>query len=251
MSSYAKIASSSAASAASAAATSSIPVRSFAATGYTKKPAAASSVSVVVPRVRPERKSTAFCSVCKNSGKTEAEYTSHYTKSSDGMTVICPTILTTTCTYCKTVGHFKNACPILAKKNKMDIGTGARGGAGVRGMGGGYVKTEAAGAGGAVAGGVRGMFASLEDDCDSACDSADEFNATDFPAMAPAPVKASPVVAGSYANMLAKPAPIVEAEPVKTVNEKAEIFKAFMSKKDIHHSWADDSYWASSDDEEW
>jgi len=63
-----------------------------------------------------------FCGVCYNSGKTEKEYTSHYTKSVAGVKglVCCPTILQHTCEYCKEKGHFKANCSALKKKEKMN-----------------------------------------------------------------------------------------------------------------------------------
>jgi len=63
---------------------------------------------------------TKFCSVCKNAGKCEKEYTSHFPKSSNGpdAVVVCPTILNNECSYCHKLGHFKQQCPVLeAKKN--------------------------------------------------------------------------------------------------------------------------------------
>lgn len=64
-----------------------------------------------------------FCGVCFNSGKTEKEYTSHYTKSVPGAKglVCCPTILQHTCEYCKEKGHFKANCHILKQKEKMKM----------------------------------------------------------------------------------------------------------------------------------
>jgi hypothetical protein len=61
-----------------------------------------------------------FCSVCKNAGKDEKLYTSHFPKSSNGpdAVVVCPTILSNECSYCHKLGHFKQQCPVLeAKKN--------------------------------------------------------------------------------------------------------------------------------------
>jgi len=53
-----------------------------------------------------------FCSVCKNAGKSESEYTSHYTKSVPGPKgiVVCPTILQRQCNKCGNYGHFSNFC---------------------------------------------------------------------------------------------------------------------------------------------
>jgi hypothetical protein len=63
-----------------------------------------------------------FCGVCFNSGKTEKEYTSHFTKSVAGSKglVLCPTILQHTCEYCKEKGHFKGNCRILKQKEKTN-----------------------------------------------------------------------------------------------------------------------------------
>jgi len=60
----------------------------------------------------------AFCVFCKNAGKSEREYTSHYPKTAPGPTgkVICPTILSTECNYCHTIGHAKNHCPKLLSR---------------------------------------------------------------------------------------------------------------------------------------
>ncbi len=61
-----------------------------------------------------------ICNVCKNAGKSERDYTSHFTKMlvSDIVTVVCPTILNNVCSYCKEKGHFKAACAILQEKEK-------------------------------------------------------------------------------------------------------------------------------------
>jgi len=67
-----------------------------------------------------------FCGVCQKAGRSESEYTSHYTKSVPGPqgVVICPTILNNECSYCYGRGHFKSACPELAAKEKMQKRSG-------------------------------------------------------------------------------------------------------------------------------
>lgn len=55
-----------------------------------------------------------FCKVCKDAGKTEKEYTSHYTKNR-GVT-ICPTLLSTICSHCKQTGHIKSYCEEYKKQ---------------------------------------------------------------------------------------------------------------------------------------
>ncbi len=60
-----------------------------------------------------------FCKFCKDSGKTQAEFTSHYPKDKPGKdgNVVCPTILNNECRYCHTKGHAKSHCPVLKEKN--------------------------------------------------------------------------------------------------------------------------------------
>jgi len=63
-----------------------------------------------------------FCKVCRDAGKTEAEYTSHFVKSEPGPRgkVVCPTLLNLKCTYCQENGHMVSYCIQLQqnKKNK-------------------------------------------------------------------------------------------------------------------------------------
>lgn len=63
-----------------------------------------------------------FCKVCRDAGKTEAEYTSHFVKSEPGPRgkVVCPTLLNLKCTYCQENGHMVSYCIALQqnKKNK-------------------------------------------------------------------------------------------------------------------------------------
>ena len=58
----------------------------------------------------------AFCKVCKDAGKPEAMYTSHYVKDQPGPNgvVVCPTLLSQHCGYCHNLGHTPTHCPILA-----------------------------------------------------------------------------------------------------------------------------------------
>ena len=53
-----------------------------------------------------------FCGVCKNAGKSEAVYTSHFIKSVQGPNgiVVCPTILQNKCFKCEKYGHFSDHC---------------------------------------------------------------------------------------------------------------------------------------------
>ena len=61
-----------------------------------------------------------FCKVCHDSGKTEAEYTSHFVKSEPGFKgkVVCPTLLSQPCTYCHVAGHTVSYCETLKQHNK-------------------------------------------------------------------------------------------------------------------------------------
>ena len=61
---------------------------------------------------------TPFCKVCKDAGKPEAVYTSHYVKEKTGK-VCCPTLLTQECRYCGQPGHTVKFCEILAHENKQ------------------------------------------------------------------------------------------------------------------------------------
>lgn len=58
-----------------------------------------------------------FCKVCKDAGKTETEYVSHYVKDKTGK-ITCPTLLNQACRYCKKNGHTVKFCPTLKLKEK-------------------------------------------------------------------------------------------------------------------------------------
>jgi len=58
-----------------------------------------------------------FCKVCRDAGKSEKEYTSHYVKTRDG-DVCCPTLLNQECRYCHQAGHTTKFCPTLKQKEQ-------------------------------------------------------------------------------------------------------------------------------------
>jgi hypothetical protein len=74
-----------------------------------------------VRRSNNQQKFKSFCVFCKNAGKSVAEYTNHYPKDKPGKDgkVICPTILSTECSYCHELGHAKNHCPKLKHGHNM------------------------------------------------------------------------------------------------------------------------------------
>ena len=64
---------------------------------------------------------TPYCSVCHSAGKSKAEYTSHYlrtSKAADAKTT-CPYLLAITCGYCKGQGHTPKYCPISKQKQQQ------------------------------------------------------------------------------------------------------------------------------------
>ena len=64
---------------------------------------------------------SSFCKVCFEAGKEESVYKSHFVRSSrDAKSkVVCPTLLSTKCNYCKEAGHTIKYCLVLKKKEKM------------------------------------------------------------------------------------------------------------------------------------
>jgi hypothetical protein len=64
--------------------------------------------------------STPFCKVCRDAGKLENEFTSHYVKDSDGK-VCCPYLLGLECRYCTKKGHTPSCCPLLKDNEKRRI----------------------------------------------------------------------------------------------------------------------------------
>ena len=56
---------------------------------------------------------TPFCVVCRDAGKSEKEYTSHFVKDQPGPNgkVVCPTLLNQACRICAKQGHTSSYCP--------------------------------------------------------------------------------------------------------------------------------------------
>jgi len=63
-------------------------------------------------RAASRHKGKAFCKVCFDAGKTEAECTSHYLKSAPGPDgkLVCPTLLNQSCRTCGQKGHTSSYC---------------------------------------------------------------------------------------------------------------------------------------------
>lgn len=63
-----------------------------------------------------------FCKVCKDAGKTEEEYTNHFVRESAALDapVVCPTLLSQACRYCRKDGHTVRYCPSLTGRFSSD-----------------------------------------------------------------------------------------------------------------------------------
>ena len=59
-----------------------------------------------------------FCKVCYDTGKSAEIYNNHFVKDIPGPKgiVICPTLLSLECRYCKQKGHTVSKCPAVAEK---------------------------------------------------------------------------------------------------------------------------------------
>jgi len=75
-------------------------------------------------KINNVRNRTPFCKVCKDAGKPESFYTSHYINDVPGKggKVVCPTLLAQSCGYCKKerAGHTSRYCPELERKQKRN-----------------------------------------------------------------------------------------------------------------------------------
>ena len=63
---------------------------------------------------------TKLCKVCKDAGKSESEYTSHFVRDSPGPNgkTVCPTLLGQECQYCGEKGHTYKYCQFVIQKEK-------------------------------------------------------------------------------------------------------------------------------------
>ena len=59
------------------------------------------------------RAPTPFCKVCRDAGRPESEYTSHFVKDQPGPNgkVVCPMLLNQACRICEKTGHTSSYCP--------------------------------------------------------------------------------------------------------------------------------------------
>jgi len=62
-----------------------------------------------------------YCKVCHDAGKSEAEYTNHFVRSSPSpdAVVVCPTLLSQQCAYCEQSGHTQSYCKLKLKAEKQ------------------------------------------------------------------------------------------------------------------------------------
>jgi hypothetical protein len=188
-----------------------------------------------------------FCGVCQKAGKSIDVYTSHYTKSNLGPSgvVICPTILTAICSYCKQGGHFKSACNVLKEKERT-MRAAAHESAREN-----YKKEEKK----QVKTIFKNSFAAAFED-DSSDDEGVEENKKeiknklemDFPALSTKIVETKIDNKPSYASMAIKPAqPTITKQAISEMSLADYVISKPIQCKSSAHSWADDSYW--SDDE--
>lgn len=63
--------------------------------------------------VAPEK--TPYCKTCHRAGRSQEEYTSHWTRKTPDpkSDIICPLILESVCTNCNKMGHWRKYCPEL------------------------------------------------------------------------------------------------------------------------------------------
>ena len=77
-----------------------------------KQPIAIMSKSSNTTTSAITKTATPFCKVCRDAGRPESEYTSHYVKDQPGYKgkVVCPTLLNQACRICNKTGHTSSYC---------------------------------------------------------------------------------------------------------------------------------------------
>ena len=75
-----------------------------------------------------QRMSKPFCKVCYQAGCSPEQYNSHYVRENPAPTskVVCPTLLSLKCNYCKNTGHTISHCTLLAEKKKCNSRDGLK-----------------------------------------------------------------------------------------------------------------------------
>ena len=66
-----------------------------------------------------DKSKKSYCKVCADAKKPIEEVTNHNVKSPEGV-VLCPTLLSQSCRYCKQNGHTVKFCKSLEEKSKME-----------------------------------------------------------------------------------------------------------------------------------
>jgi len=63
-----------------------------------------------------------FCKICKDIGKTHAEFTSHFVRETPNPNsrVVCPVLLSSICRYCREGGHTVKHCPKIESKKSQE-----------------------------------------------------------------------------------------------------------------------------------
>ena len=169
------------------------------------------------------RRNTQFqsksCKFCKDAGKSEEEYTSHFLRESKDprSKIVCPTLLTIECRFCFKKGHTISKCTKLAKQKNAKYD----------GVPGAPIKSKEC----VPSNKTVNPFGLLSGEDDVEMDvSGDETVSTCFDCETVSTVSSSGPL--TYAEMLAKPAPFKAA-----VGSRLSI----LTKAGMMRSWADDS----------
>ena len=187
------------------------------------------------------------CKVCVDAGKTEKEYSSHYVKDLNG-NVMCPTLLSQECRYCKKKGHTTSHCSTLKKQKEFEENS--------RKPPVSPAKKQAP------APKRSNVFAYLEMNSDESDDEVEEFPELVAAAEPKDPFEKEQTAPKkfSYASMAAKTE--VEHKPTKAAEEKKPVLIVVQEKKPLRYvngidtktgkkfSWADAESSSDEEDEE-